>query len=222
VLRATVAARAPAVIRLPALIRRVPVPLYLLVWAPYILAYQLTNRFHFVEPSVLPLTWADRAVPFVPALLPLYLSYIPYFWWTVARSESDREVNRVFYATHLQLLVSLPFFVLVPIRFPRELFYPPGAIGWADAFWRWFDAPTNCFPSLHVANVLVLAHLNRGRPYPGLHAGVAAGIVASTLLVKQHYVVDLVGGVAVYGIARWFLARLVIDGSRSELLRKRT
>ena len=102
---------------------------YVAVWAPYIAAYQLVNRYPLREPTELTMTWLDRAIPFVPELLPLYVSYLLYYFWTVARLGDDHEVSRVFYATHLQLLLSLVVFVLYPVRMPRELFYTEASYG---------------------------------------------------------------------------------------------
>lgn len=186
--------------------------MYFLYWAPFIATYQLVNRWPLLAPRELPYSWVDQLIPFVPALLPLYVAYIPFYWWTVARLENDREVNRIFYASHVQLLLSVPFFVLFPVQMPRDLFYGAEAYGWADAFWRWFDAPNNCFPSLHVSNCLLLLTFNWPRPYRWLHTALGVGVIASTVLVKQHYAVDLAGGALVYVASRWFLARLEITG----------
>ena len=207
-------ARNAAPIRLPALIPCLRFkPGYVVFWAPYIAAYQLVNRFPIREPVELQLTALDQAVPFLPALLPLYISYLLYYFWTVARLTSDRDVNRVFYAVHLQLAISLVFFVLYPVRMPRDLFYTGAAFNWADAFWRWFDAPNNCFPSLHASNVMLLMHVNWQRRGRWAALLVGAAIVASTLFVKQHYAVDLVAGFVVYLVAVAFLNRLEITGA---------
>ena len=139
-------------------------PAYLAVWAPYIVAYQVVNRFPVCEPTTFELTALDRAVPFLPWLLPLYVAYLPYFFWSGARARDREEVNRLFYATHFQLVVSLFFFVLYPVQMPRELFYGADIYNWADRFWRWFDAPNNCFPSLHASNCLLLIQFNWRRP----------------------------------------------------------
>jgi hypothetical protein len=204
---------APWRIRLPLLIRHSPSGLrYFLYWAPFIATYQLVNRWPLVAPHELPFTWVDRLIPFVPALLPLYVAYLPVYWWTVRRLENDREVNHLFYTAHVQLLLSLPFFLCFPVRMPRELFYGAQVYNWADAFWRWFDAPNNCFPSLHVSNCLLLLQFAWTRSRRWLHATLLGGIMASVVLVKQHYAVDLAGGVGVYLASRWFLTRLHIRG----------
>lgn len=185
--------------------------MYWVYWAPFIVTYQATNRWLLFSPIELPFTWLDRLVPFVPALLPLYVAYLPFYWLTVWRSENDRELNRIFYAAYFQLLLSVPFFLLVPVRMPRELFYVQ-EYGMADAFWRWFDAPNNCFPSLHVSNCLLLAQFNAKRRYAWIFVTVSLAIIASTVLVKQHYVVDIAAGGAVYLASRRLLRGLEITG----------
>jgi hypothetical protein len=201
---------------LPALIRRHRNPLaYVVLWAPYIALYQISNRWPLSPPFELPFSPIDEALPFLPALLPIYVAYIPYFFWTVYRSRNDAEVNRLFYGTHLQLALSLPFFLFLPVAMPRHLYYGAESFGWADAFWRWFDAPNNCFPSLHVSNCLLFLQFNWTRPHRLAHTALGVAIVASTVLVKQHYVVDAFGGLIVYLAARWFLARIRLAGLES-------
>lgn len=181
---------------------------YVLLWAPYIGVYQLVNRYPLREPTELTMTAIDRAMPFVPELLPLYVGYLAYYFATVGRLKTNEEVTRVFYATHLQLLVSLVVFILYPVRMPRELFYTEASYGWADTFWRWFDAPNNCLPSLHASNVMLLMHVNAVKPHRVVWLALGAAIVASTLFVKQHYAVDIAAGGLVYLLARAFLRRL--------------
>jgi membrane-associated phospholipid phosphatase len=71
------------------------------------------------------------------------------------------------------------------------------------------DSPYNCFPSLHVANSFISAlacyrvHLTLG-----LAAAVWASLIgASTLLTKQHYVVDVVAGVLMAALAYFLFLR---------------
>ena len=71
------------------------------------------------------------------------------------------------------------------------------------------DIRYNCFPSLHVAQCFIAAlvchRVHRG---VGAVAGAWAGLVAlSTLFTKQHYVLDVVGGVALAGVAWLFFVR---------------
>ncbi len=199
-------------IRLPLVLRRPKYrATYALIWLPYIALYQLINRCPLFEPQVLSMTWLDRSIPFLPQLLPLYIAYIPFFWWTGARSEDDEMATRFFYATHLQLLLCATIWLVFPVTMPREAFYGAETLSWADAFWRWFDAPNNCLPSLHAANGLMFIQFNWKRPARWLHTTIALAIIASTVMVKQHYVVDLLAGGVVYLVAATFLRSLVIS-----------
>jgi membrane-associated phospholipid phosphatase len=185
-------------------------------WLPYILVYQAVNRFPLFEPQILPMSWLDTWLPFLPALLPLYVAYIPFYWWTGIRSEDDVVLNRFFYATHLQLTLSAIVWILFPVTMPRELFYHPELYNWADAFWRWFDAPNNCLPSLHAANCLLFVHFNWNRPGRWLTTAFAVAIILSTLFVKQHYAVDLLAGFAVFAISVRFLRSLELGEPSAE------
>jgi len=95
-----------AMIRLPLILRRPQYRLaYVLMWLPYGAFYELIDRFPIMQPRELSLTALDRAIPFVPSLVPLYVAYIPFDWWTGARSEDDETFNAFSYATHFQLCV---------------------------------------------------------------------------------------------------------------------
>ncbi len=124
----------------------------------------------------------------------------------MARSRSDEEATWLWRVTYLQLAIALPLFVAWPVEMPRDLFYGDALFGVSDALWRWFDEPRNCFPSLHAANGLFLAQVNwqRGGRWRWPATLLGLGIVASTVLVKQHYVVDVAAGAAVYAVGVWF------------------
>ena len=69
------------------------------------------------------------------------------------------------------------------------------------------DKPYNHFPSLHVTLSCLSAHASQVSPRSRvlLHI-VAAGIGVSTVLVKQHYIVDVLYGY-VLAWAAWRLTR---------------
>lgn len=185
---------------------------YYIIWAPYILIYVLTNRFPILEPKQLPLTWLDQQIPFLPFMIPIYVSYLVYAFVVIARSREDREVNEIFYITHVQLLISLLFFITYPVTFPRESYYDGDAVTQLFyRFWLWFDAPNNCFPSLHTANCSLAIHYSLNKPHRILFVGWGLLIIIGTLVCKQHYIVDVLGGFVVYWlsvrIARHYLLK---------------
>jgi hypothetical protein len=65
------------------------------------------------------------------------------------------------------------------------------------------DPPYNCFPSIHVAHSFVSAlacfRVHRG---VGIAALLCASLVAlSALFIKQHYVLDVIAGILLAGVA---------------------
>lgn len=175
---------------------------YYLIWAPYILTYVLTNRFPLFEPVRLPLTAFDRAIPFLPFMIPIYVSYLVYAFIVIARSRDDRQVTEIFWITHIQLAISLCFFVFYPVTYPRDDFYYGGPVASIfNQFWIWFDAPNNCFPSLHTANCCLAIHYSWDKEKRLLYSAWGLLIIVGTLTCKQHYVVDILAGIVVYGLS---------------------
>jgi len=139
----------------------------------------------------------DERIPYRPrwAWIYSFLYYpaIVYLNWTVS---SPRHFNHLAMSFFILLLGQMAFFVLFPVETPRH---------WRDLntgrtlsekfllFVRRFDAPSNCFPSMHVSVAMLTA----------LHAQPLLGpavllfpalIAASCVFTKQHYLVDLPAG----------------------------
>ncbi len=172
---------------------------YYIIWAPYIFTYQVTNRFLLFAPVSFELSWLDKNLPFFSFLIPIYVSYLLYAFVVVARAKDDWELNDLFYMTHFQLIVCVAFFVLFPVTFPRHEYYVQAPVtGVFLDFWTWFDAPNNCFPSLHTANCALAIHYSADKPYNWFFCTWGVLIIATTVLCKQHYAVDVAAGLAVY------------------------
>jgi membrane-associated phospholipid phosphatase len=175
---------------------------YYLIWAPYILTYVLTNRFPLFKPVQFPLTELDKAIPFLPFMIPIYVSYLVYAFIVVARSRNDQQVTEIFYITHIQLFICLCFFILYPVTYPREGFYYANSItNLFNQFWIWFDAPNNCFPSVHTANCCLAIHYSQDKSKRWLYTMWGILIIVGTLTCKQHYLIDVLAGILVYWIS---------------------
>lgn len=171
----------------------------LLLWTPYICIYQITNRCHFFPVHALPMTRMDQAVPFLPFMIPVYISYLFYVFWSIYRVKTPRAFTDIFILSHFQTCISALFFIFFPVYYPEASFKGTG-IPWEPvaAFWAWFDEPFNCFPSLHTANTLLAMHFNRYKKFRAFHLIWGGLIIASTVLCKRHYLVDIAGGTGVY------------------------
>ena len=162
-----------------------------------------------------PETEFDRMVPvrggwalvyaslFCAALLPIFV---------VHQQELVRRTINGFLA---MWLVAYVFFLAYPTVGPR----PPkvvedGFSGWGLRVIYGSDSNYNCFPSLHVAQCFLAAFIcyrvHRG---VGLVAVVWASLVGvATLFTKQHWVLDVVGGI----VLAIFAYLIFVQGYRRE------
>lgn len=156
----------------------------------------------------------DRLLPLAPAwafvygALYLFLIVLPVF---VVRQE---EHLRRTVATYLCVwLAAYACFLVYPTVAPRpDRVAGSGFAAWGLGFLYGADPPYNCFPSLHVAHSFVSAlacrRVHRG---VGAVALVCAVLVAmSTLLTKQHYVVDVLAGIGLAGAADHVFGRALL------------
>jgi membrane-associated phospholipid phosphatase len=135
-------------------------------------------------------------------MIPVYVSYLIYTFVVIARSRDDNEVKDIFILTHIQLGISVIFFVLLPVTFPRDQFYYNSPLpSLFNDFWLLFDKPYNCFPSLHTILCLTAIRHSRHKPFQLFYVSWGFLIIISTLTCKQHYVADFAAGVVVYFIS---------------------
>jgi membrane-associated phospholipid phosphatase len=185
-----------------------------LVVAVYVTSkgYALLNH----GPNVLFLrTPLDQAIPLVKVFVIPYVSLEPLTYLTLLLLLAFRL--RVFQSAALALIGA--FLISYAFYFFAQSFVDRPHIGGEDVLARMLrdvysaDNPYNDFPSLHTSISAILAiHWMRVDRRLGLVASVwAALIVMSTVLVHQHYLADVVGGLIVaFGVSRVTL-RLVAN-----------
>ena len=174
--------------------------------------YWLLNHYPPLPSRTLPLTAVDR--------------WMPFWTWTVwpyaalhliavlcALSVRDRRVfSQLVVSYAISMVLADVFFALWPTHFLRPA--PPTDPSLSSAAYRWLiwvDTPQCCFPSIHIIlPVLACTALWQDRGRKGIWPWVLVGAcLPSILTTKQHYVWDLLGGLAVaaVGIAfsRWLV-----------------
>jgi membrane-associated phospholipid phosphatase len=160
--------------------------------------YLLPSRLQFWPAITLDRSFIDAWVPFLGWTIWVYLSEYPLMVLAIWLGTDDRERSRLFYSFILVAVIGLVIFILWPTAVTRE---SPGSDGVTGLLWRWLysvDTPANALPSLHVANTcLAAACLQRCGGAWRITAPIwAALIVLSTLTTKQHYAIDIAGGLA--------------------------
>jgi len=172
--------------------------------------YLAAERFSIFSAQELTLTWIDRAVPLIPWTIWLYVSEYIFFVAVFFNIKSMSRMNEYFYSLLSLQLVCIPIFWLWPTVFPRYLFPLPNDMdsltGFVFTALRSTDYPSNCCPSLHVSGVFISAFVLRDRKwlFP-IFTIWATVITISTLTTKQHYVIDVAGGLAVALFIHFFL-----------------
>ncbi len=170
---------------------------------PLYAGYLLTNHYHWREPTVLPLTAVDRAIPFLPWTVWPYLllaGCIPLCMFIKARGLFVRTLRAMVLGYSLNLLC----FLIFPTALPRGGL--PGDVHGAGLAWLYsYDSPANCFPSGHITGPGV-SMLGLAVAYPRWRGalGLAFILLAPTILTtKQHYFIDLPGGMLTVALGWW-------------------
>jgi membrane-associated phospholipid phosphatase len=182
------------------------------VYAIAYLLYALTNRHPIFAPHLLPMSFVDSHVPFVPATVLIYTSEYFFFAFVYFGLRDQDNLSRYLYAFFFLQVASALIFLGFPTIYPRGLYPIPDDLpGWLHGIWIWLrkvDRPTNCFPSLHVSSVFLSALAFRSGDQKKLSWVflIWAGLIAlSTLTTKQHYLADILSGAALALIFHyWF------------------
>lgn len=164
----------------------------------HIVVYFAGNHFPSSEPRLLHSTFIDDAVPFLPLTAIVYVS--AYAQAIAAFLTLKRFIDLQHFLEIFTVTVVVAGFMhwAFPTRFPRELF-PLDANDPSTLLLRMVravDTPASCFPSLHVGLAFACAFAIR-QPRPKLwwvFFGWSVAIAVSTLTTKQHYLVDVAGG----------------------------
>jgi membrane-associated phospholipid phosphatase len=151
--------------------------------------------------TLMPLTALDRWIAFRPEALPLYLSLWFYVSLAPALLAERRELVAYGLAAAVLSAIGLGIFFFWPTAVPQL------DVDWARhpafAFLQAVDAAGNACPSLHVAFAVFTAFWF-GRILPQLNAGCTiralnwlwcAGILYSTIAIRQHVALDVLAGI---------------------------
>ena len=136
-------------------------------------------------------------VPFAAATIIPYLSIDLFFVFAPFLIRDDRQLWA--YARRVVAAVAIAgfFFVVLPLKFAFARPEVQGRVGFVFKQFQRADKPFNQLPSLHIALLLIFGDVflrnTRGRIRLCLVVWFCL-IAASPLLVYQHHVIDLIGG----------------------------
>ena len=156
----------------------------------------------------LSLPFPDDRIPFQSWAIVIYIG--AYVFWVVGFLFIARDDKEVCYGTFSGELIGKAFCLLFFLLLPTVMTDRPDGFAVQTVFDRltqWIfamDAPDNLFPSIHcmeswivVRGVFRCRSLRHPAVWRACSLCMAFAVFASTLLVKQHVFLDVLGGVAV-------------------------
>jgi len=171
--------------------------------------YVAINDYNAGKAGAILMTKIDGRIPFNPRWVWPYYYYYLLLLFPIFLVKDRTELRKGILTFALTGLITSAFFFLWPTRMIR-----PAIIGDTLAirlvrgiYER--DHPYNCFPSQHVAYSFTAAFVAlRNHKTLGILGLIAAlTIAASTVLIKQHWFVDIPSGIAVAALAFFVIYR---------------
>ncbi len=153
----------------------------------------------------------DEALPVVPIFAIPYVSLIPYIGVSLLAFLFFRI--RVYRSASIAMIIV--WFISYAFYFFLQSYVARLPVTGTDPFsglvrsiYR-SDQPFNDFPSLHTSlSTIIAIHWWRFDRRIGVPAAIwTALIVMSTVLIKQHYLADVAGGLVLAGVTSWIVIR---------------
>lgn len=149
-------------------------------------------------------TWLDNRIPFVKWWIIIYV--VCFGFWAVNYVLIVREGREKWFrfatADMLSRVICGIFFVIMPTTNCRPEVTGTGFTTMLVQFIYKMDAPTNLFPSIHcLVSWFCFVGIRKSHKIPFWYKAFscvfALMICASTQFTKQHYLIDLVAGIAI-------------------------
>lgn len=176
---------------------------YLLLSLVFLVVYGGINYLTSIRGGhfLLYFDWEAR-IPFIPGFVYLYLSIFLVFLLPIF-SLQTKKIRALAGAFLTATLVAGLIFLILPAE---SHFERPDIVSGHEFVFEWlytFELPHNLFPSLHVTYAtLIMSVVAREESSPMMTSGLGLWwllLISSVLLIRQHQVIDIIGGCALAG-----------------------
>ena len=165
----------------------------------------------------------DKIIPFIPEFVWIYHSlHLQVFLVMVFLIREEHLFFKTFWACIFSSASLFVFYLLVPSFYPRLDIDPVGISAQMVNITRVFDAANNTFPSGHVVFTwLMFLAASRSKMvkerlgFNFIFLFWTFGISLSTLLIKQHYIVDVVSGCFLAFVIFYFVVLFILPNKLS-------
>ncbi|MGI6007789.1 MAG: phosphatase PAP2 family protein [Ruminococcus sp.] len=177
----------------------------------YALEQRSDVKFHIIE------TPLDKRIPFCEYFIVPYIFWFVYMFIAILFFIFINPNKREYYQMVLSLGTGMTLFLLISYFYPNGLDIRPKHLVHGNIttdvviLLYHHDSPTNVFPSIHVFNSLAVhTAISKSRMLdqdPWIKWAsliLTLAIIASTLFLKQHSILDVIGG-AVLALITYFI-----------------
>jgi membrane-associated phospholipid phosphatase len=184
---------------------------------PYIIIYFILQSALVINTSYNLTIGLDKLIPFVPEFIWIYHSIIPIFILTTVILIEKRPVFFTAIASIVfASVVMLLFYTFFPAFYPRDGYTEASLSGFLVEVTRGIDGSNNTFPSGHVTFAWLMVFFIGLSNFSKEHRWVqpvyilwASLISVSTLVLKQHFIVDVFSGMALATMC-YFLGKYLV------------
>ncbi len=139
----------------------------------------------------------DEAIPFAPDWVFIYLTVYAFFLMPLFYIDDMKELIVLDGAQIITLSISYTTFIVFPVAFDRPPVAPSDFSTWTLSLVHAQDPAWNCFPSTHCATctVAALGLIRANKKFAWWAIPSTLAICVSTVMTKQHFVLDALVGV---------------------------
>jgi membrane-associated phospholipid phosphatase len=175
----------------------------------YTIGYLVINRLndyrsHYYDVSL----WFEKDIPFIPAAIIGYSFVFLLVAILYLVIDNMADFWDMFIRFFNMTLICFIIFVIFPVRMDLrpEVSMANDWITELVCFYFWIDHPYNLFPSMHLAGSFFSAFycMRKGRILGWVTMIMAATVGVSVVLLKQHYIMDVVAGFFVAWFCSFF------------------
>lgn len=176
--------------------------IFLIYIVIYHICYILPNFYPLYQPIQLTFFNFESSIPLIPWSFLIYLSIYINIVVSIYMMNEIEVFHSYARAVLILLCVCGSFFLIFPTAYPRPP-YPHvdnGLVYFGMNLVSNGDSPNNCFPSFHISYALVnWWWMRKVLPKYGFFFFLwAVAIMVTTLTTKQHYFIDIIGGMLVF------------------------
>jgi membrane-associated phospholipid phosphatase len=139
----------------------------------------------------------DKHIPILSIFVIPYMAYFPYLAYAFLSLWNTNAFVPFAVCMILMNIMNAFFWIVFPNGVKRPKVKPETNLLWVLSLIHYYDGDTNGFPSFHVSHTLLVTFfLILGGQHYAFFITMGYLIIISTLFTKQHYIIDVLGGIA--------------------------